>query len=121
MMTTVPKPESDPVAVGPPPPFDPELTDALATTLDVIPERMPETCPRRWQPAGEPDVSLAVCVPAKETNSWGSRLACRSVAPGAPADAPGTVLQVTGVGVANASSCSVEDLDVLLFRRRSVR
>ena len=100
MTTTVPNPESDAVAVGPPPPFDPELTDAPATTLDVIPERMPEALtadvlPQLRQaqakagamtdeelsldgaftvseqvapgPAGEPDVSLAVCVPAKET------------------------------------------------------
>lgn len=99
MTTTVPNSESDAVAVGPPPPFDPELAPVLVARA-AIRERTPVTLTadmlpplRQAQaqtddmtdgelgfdgafavservvpgPAGEPDISLAVCVPAEAT------------------------------------------------------
>jgi acetyl esterase/lipase len=94
MTTTAPDSESDAVAVGTPPPFDPEL----AATLDVIRERMPATLTEDMLPmltsgraeatgpsdeelslngtftvserlvpgpAGAPEISLLICSPAK--------------------------------------------------------
>ena len=94
MTTTVPNSESDAVTVGAAPPFDPELAAALDVIRERMPETLTaDMLPLLRQaqaqaadmtelgldgaftvsdrvvpgPAGEPDISLAVYVPAKAT------------------------------------------------------